>query len=95
VPGYRLDAAALLPLLVKNLTQLSDLDIEIALFDYPPVPDRLHDLVFGNKLSMPLEQESEQGEPAPAQRERRGGTSLVQSEQTAAAAAIEAEPVEQ
>jgi hypothetical protein len=47
------------------------------------------------QLSMPLEKEPEQGQPAPTQRDRRGRASLVQSEQTAAAAAIEAEPVEQ
>src|SRR5439155_24927966 len=86
VPGYRLDAAALLAVLVENLTQLSNLDVKVALLDHPSRPHYLHDLVSRDQLSMSLEQETEQGEPAPAQLDRLGPPGLIHSEQTAAAA---------
>ena len=95
MPGYRLDAAAVLSVLIENVTQLCNLDIEVGLFDDPSPPHHPHDLVFRHQFSMPLEQQTEQGEPAPAEWNWFGHTSLVESVQTATAAAIEAESVEQ
>jgi hypothetical protein len=67
VPGYCLDVAAMLAVLVENLTQLSNLNVKVPLLDHPSRPHRFHDLVSRDQLSMPLEQETEQGESAPAQ----------------------------
>jgi hypothetical protein len=65
----------------------------MALLDHPSGPHCIHNLVSRQQLSPPLEQETEQRESAPAQPNRLGHANAVHSEQTAAAAAIEAEPV--
>src|SRR5262249_17380920 len=92
---YRLDAAAVLSVLIENVTQFGNLDIEVGLFDNPSLPHHLHDLSFRHQLSMPLEQQIEQGEPAPAEWYWYGYTRLVESVQTATAATLEAELVKQ
>src|SRR5260370_29829651 len=92
--GYRLDAAALLSVLIEDVAQLRDLHVQVGFLDHSFRPDRRHDRVFRDQLPFALDQQAEQTERARPERDWRGHTPLIQPKQTAAAT-IEAEALEQ
>ena len=60
IPGYRLDAAAVLSVLIEDVAQLRNLDVKVGFLDYPSRPDRRHDLVFRDQLPLSLDEQAEQ-----------------------------------
>src|SRR3984893_2154384 len=92
--GHRLDAAALFSVLIEDAAQRRNLDRQVAFLDHRSGPHGFHDRVFRDQLPWPLDQQAEQVERTCADRDWRGDTRLVKSEQIAAAE-IETEAFEE
>ena len=70
VSGRRVNPAALRSVLIEDLAQLRDLDVLIGFLDHPSRLDSLYDRRFRNLLSLPLDRQARQIEPAAAERYR-------------------------
>ena len=46
----------MLPVLIKDMAKLCDLDVKIGFLDDPPRPNGLHDRIFRNELALPLDE---------------------------------------
>jgi len=70
VSGRRVNPAALRSVLIEDLAQLRDLDVLIGFLDHPSRLDSLYDRRCRNLLSLPLDRQARQIEPAAAERYR-------------------------
>jgi hypothetical protein len=64
--GQRLDAAPTLSGLIENVPEVRNLNVEIGFLDHSARPDRLHERIFRDELTTPLDQYTEQFDGAPA-----------------------------
>src|SRR5207302_11211360 len=89
--GDGLDAAAVCSPTVEEPAKRGDLDGQVAALDDSPRPHRVNDLVSGDEIPRPLEQETENFEGTRADRGGKKSATLITARK---AEPVEAEPLE-